>query len=130
MYYEVLLLYNINWPTKPNTWNGKAHPISIFDTMDFIEIDAKNIYILLLYMADFIRARKVKTSMINNIKKLKEFGDAAFNFVLSIYEANWDAILTDDHNNSFRNRITNKFIPKVKKPSVLSKARLFKDKLL
>jgi len=57
--------------------------------MEFIEIDAKNIYTLLLCMADFIRFKKVKTGMINNIKEL---GDAAFNFVSSIYETNWDVV--------------------------------------
>ena len=88
MYYEVLLPYNINMPTESNVWNSKAYSISIFGIIDFIEIDAKNIYTLLLYMADFIRARKVKTSSINNVKELKGFGDTVFNFVLSIYKAN------------------------------------------
>jgi len=128
MYYEVPLSYNINQPTEPNAWDGKAYLISIFSTMDFIKIDAKNIYILLLCMADFIRAKKVKTGMINNVKKLKEFGDAAFNFVLSIYKVNWDAILTDNYSNSFRNSITSKFISKIKKPLMLSKAGPSKDK--
>jgi len=73
---------------EPNSWNDKAHPISIFCSMEFIEIDAKNIYTSLLCMANFIRFRKIDTGVINNIKELKEFGDAAFNFVLSIYEAN------------------------------------------
>ena len=122
MYYEVLLPYNINMPTESNVWNSKAYSISIFGIIDFIEIDAKNIYTLLLYMADFIRARKVKTSSINNVKELKGFGDTVFNFVLSIYKANQDAIFTDNHDNFFRNRITNKFTLKVKKPLVSSKA--------
>jgi len=79
-------------------------------------------------MANFIRFRKVKTGMINNIKKLKGFGNVAFNFVSSIYEANWDTIHADDHNNSFRNRIVNKFTPKVKKSIMLPKAGSLKDK--
>lgn len=64
-------------------------------------------------MADFIRFRKVDTGVIDNIKELKEFGDAAFNFISSIYEANWNTIHSDKNNNSFRSRITNKFTSKV-----------------
>ena len=100
IYYEVLLSYNINWPMEPNTWDGKAHPISIFGTIEFIKIDAKNIYTSLLCMADFIRFRKVDTDIINNIKELKRFGNAAFNFVSFIYKANWDTIHADNYNNS------------------------------
>jgi len=68
-HYEVPLSYNINRPTEPNAWDGKAHPISIFGT---IEIDVKNIYTSLLCMANFIRSRKVKTGVINNIRNLKD----------------------------------------------------------
>ena len=128
MHYEVSLSYNINQFIEPNTWDSKAHPISIFSTMEFIEIDAKNIYTSLLCMADFIRFRKVDTDIINNIKELKGFSDAAFNFVLFIYKANWDTIHADNYNNSFKNRIVNKFTLKVKKLTMLSKVGFSKDK--
>ena len=61
---------------EPNTWDGKAYPISIFGFMEFLEIDAKNMYISLLYMANYIRSRKVKSGSINNISQLKDFGKA------------------------------------------------------
>ena len=96
--------------------------------MKFIKINAKNIYISLLHMANFIRSRKVNSDTINNVKKLKEFGNAAFNFVSSIYEANWNIIHTNENNNSFKNRIINKFTSKVKKPTMLLKADSSKDK--
>ena len=56
---EVLINYNINMPTEANTWNSEAHPISIFRHMEFLKIDVKNIFTSLLYIADFIRTRKV-----------------------------------------------------------------------
>lgn len=59
-HFEVSINYNINGPTEPNSWNGKAHPISIFRHMKFLEIDSKNMFTSLLQMADFIRARKGK----------------------------------------------------------------------
>jgi len=40
--------YKDNSSTEPNTWDGEAHFISIFGTMDFLDIDVKNMLILLL----------------------------------------------------------------------------------
>jgi len=81
--------------------------------MKFIKIDAKNIYISLLYMTDFIRFRKVDISVIIRIQELKEFGDATFNFISFIYEVNCDTIYSNENNNSLKSRITNKIIPEV-----------------
>jgi len=75
--YEILLAYNINQPTKSNTWDGEAHPIFIFGTMKFLEIDSKNTYTSLLCMDNFIRTRKVVNSKANNVPELKGFGKAA-----------------------------------------------------
>ena len=43
-YFEVSINYNINSPTEPNSWNGEAHPISIFGYRKFLGIDSKNIF--------------------------------------------------------------------------------------
>jgi len=45
--------------------------------MEFLEIDSKNIYTSLLYMANFIRTRKVVNGKANNIPELKGFGKVA-----------------------------------------------------
>ena len=66
-HYEVPLAYNINYPMEPNVWDSEAHSISIFESMEFLEIDAKNIFTSLLHMANYIRSRKVKSGSINNI---------------------------------------------------------------
>ena len=90
---------------EPNTWDSKAHSISIFESMEFLKIDAKNIYISLLSMANYIRSRKVKLCSINNISQLKYFGKAVWNFIFSIYKSSWDTINANNNNNSFRNRV-------------------------
>jgi len=59
-YYEVSLAYNIDQLMEPNTWDGEAHSISIFRSMEFLEIDIKNMYTSLLYMVNYIRSKKVK----------------------------------------------------------------------
>jgi len=75
-HYEVPLAYNINQPIEPNAWDGEAHSISIFGFMEFLEIDAKNMYISLLCMVNYIRSRKVKSGSINDVPQLKGFGKA------------------------------------------------------
>lgn len=59
-YYEVSLAYNIDQLMEPNTWDGEAYSISIFRSMEFLEIDIKNMYTSLLYMVNYIRSKKVK----------------------------------------------------------------------
>jgi len=72
MNFKVLINYNINAPTEANAWDNKAHPISIFCHIKFLEIDidSKNIFTSLLQIADYIRARKVKKGKISDITKL------------------------------------------------------------
>jgi len=74
--YEVSLAYNINCPTESNAWDGEAQPIFIFGTIEFLEIDSKSIYTSLLYMANFIRSRKVVNGRTNDISELMGFGKA------------------------------------------------------
>ena len=59
IHFEISINYNINALTKANAQDSKAHPISIFRHMEFLKIDTKNIFTSLLYIADFIRTRKV-----------------------------------------------------------------------
>ena len=50
--------------------------IAIFGTIEFMEIDSKNMYTFLLYIANFIRSRKVVNGRANNISELMCFGKA------------------------------------------------------
>jgi len=45
--------------------------------MKFLKIDIKNIFILLLYITNYIKNKKVKKGKINNMPELKEFSKAA-----------------------------------------------------
>jgi len=62
---------------EANAWDGKAHPISMFEHIEFLEIDAKNIFTSLLYMVDFIRTRKVQQGKILDMAELQNFSKAA-----------------------------------------------------
>ena len=87
MNFKVLINYEINTSTETNTWDGKAYPIFIFSHMKFLKIDSKNIFTSLLWMANYIRAIKVKQGKILDVTELQGFGKVAWNFILFIYEA-------------------------------------------
>jgi len=95
-YIKVLINYDINVSIEANAWDGETYSISISKHMEFLEIDAKNIFTSLLYMADFIRTRKVQQSKILDIAKLQDFGEIAWSFISSIYKAGWNSIPIND----------------------------------
>jgi len=76
-FHVVLLAYDINQLVEPNAWNREVCPILIFRTMEFLEINLKNIFISLLPMANYIRNKKIEKDKANNISKLKGFSEVA-----------------------------------------------------
>jgi len=86
--------------------------------MKFLEIDSKNMYTSLLYMANFIRIRKVVNSKTNNIPELKNFDKVVWNFIFFIYNSRWDSLSSDKYNNLFRTKVSNKFT--LKSPKINS----------
>jgi len=92
--------------------------------MEFLEINSKNIFTSLLHMS-----KKALKDKVNDISKLKGFGKAAWSFLSSIYKFGWDSLYVDGNNNSFRNRVSDKFTPKVLKSNTMSKFGKSKDKV-
>ena len=76
-FYVIILLYDINQLVKPNVWDSKVHPISIFRTMKFFEIHIKNIFTSLLHIENYIRTRKINNGNVNDIPELNGFGKTA-----------------------------------------------------
>ena len=89
-----------------------ALSIFLFATSEFFEINLNNISTLLFRMADFIRNRKIHSKTEKDISIIVSFGQAAQNFVLSIYKVGWDALNTDNNNRSFLQCILAKFMLK------------------
>lgn len=54
-----LISYEENCSMEPNTWVREAYLISIFRNINFLDINAKNIEILLLHIVNFIGNRKL-----------------------------------------------------------------------
>jgi len=53
-------------------------------------------------MANYIKNKKVEKGKINNVTKLKGFSEAAWSFISSIYESEWDLLYTDEENKTFK----------------------------
>ena len=95
--------------------------------MEFLKIDSMNISTLLLCMANFIQNRGVDRNKINNVTQLQGFGQVAWEFILSIYKSEWDALTTNNNNRMFRQNISSKFTSKVKDNSLVKRTTQSKD---
>ena len=75
--------------------------------------DAKNIKDSLNFIAKYISNKKIESLKSNNIKDLKDIGEAIWNFISLVYNANWNSLNTDKQSNLLRRKISAKFTPKV-----------------
>ena len=113
---------------EPNAWDGEVCSISVFGTMEFLEIDMKNIFMLLLHIANYIKNKKVEKGKINDMTELKEFSKTAWSFISSIYESEWNSLYTDKENRMFRQKFVSKFTPKVSNSNIYSNSSKSKEK--
>jgi len=90
--------YEANMPADPNLWDSHFRPISLFGTNEFLQSDARNVSCSLIHMAEFIRQRNITDHDGNKIPQIDSFGEAAFNFIIAIYEAGWDKLFMSDKN--------------------------------
>ena len=125
---NVPILYNINQLVKLNAWDGEAYLISIFGTIEFLEIDFKNISTLLLHITNFIRNRDVESNKVNNVNQLQGFGQAVWEFISSIYKSGWDTLTTNKNNRMIRQNIVSKISPKINSIKFIKRAKQSKDK--
>jgi len=85
--------------------------MSLHGSLEHLASDAKNIRKSMVCMVTYIKNKKIETSKSNNIKDFKDIGKAAWNLISSIYETGWDSLVTDNHRNSFRQKVSYKFTP-------------------
>jgi len=63
-------------------------------------------------MAKYIANKQVDSSKGNNLEDFHSIGEAVWNFISSVYKANWDVLYTDNNSISLRRKIVAKFTPK------------------
>jgi len=56
-------------------------------------------------MTKYIKNKKVKKNKENNILDLNGIGEAAWNFISIFYNSEWDLLITDKNNCSFRQKV-------------------------
>jgi len=113
MIINIQISYDPNIPTKPKLWNGSFYPISLHRSIKHIVLDSKNIKNSLNFMAKYITNKQVDSLKANNLKDFHGIGKAVWNFISSIYKANWNMLYADNNSISLRRKIVTKFILKI-----------------
>jgi len=110
---NIQLLYDPSAPTEPKLWDRSFHPISLHGLMEHLVSDLKNIKDSLNFMAKYISSKQVDLSKSNNLEDFHGMGKAVWNFISSVYQANWDSLYADKQSNSLRKKIVAKFTLKI-----------------
>ena len=110
---NIQLFYDPNSPTKPDLWSSNFHPISLYGSIEQITSDTKSIKDSLNFIARYISNKKVNPSKANNLSDFDSIRDSIWNFISSVYQANWDLFYTDNKAMTFRAKILSKFTPKI-----------------
>jgi len=98
---------------EPELWNSNFHPISLHGSIDHIASDAKNIKNILNFIARYISNKQVNSSKSNNLENFNSIGEVTWNFISSVYQANWDSLYADKQSNSLKRKIAVKFTLKI-----------------
>ena len=110
---NILLPYDPNAPMDSEIWGSNFHPISLHSLIEHIMSDAKNIKDSLKFMAKYITNKQIDPSKANDLNDFKGIREAVWNFISSIYKANWDVLFTDNNSTSLRKKIVAKYTPKI-----------------
>ena len=82
-----------------------------------IASDTKSIKDSLNFMARYIANKKVNSSKANGLLDFDGIGDSIWNFISSIYQANWDLFYIDNKTTTLRAKISSKFTSRIPLPT-------------
>jgi len=68
---------------------------------------------LLNFIARYITNKKINSSEANNLSDFDGIRDSIWNFISSMYQANWDLLYTDNKTSTLRAKILSKFSPRI-----------------
>jgi len=108
-FFNIPLPYDPDAPADPEIWGGNFHPVSLHGSIEYLASDVKNIKDSLKFMTKYITNKKIDSSKANNLEDFKGIGEVVWNFISSVYEANWDVLSTDNNFTSLRRKIVSKF---------------------
>jgi len=79
--------------------------------MKHLGSDIKNIKKSLSKMEKYILRKGIDSSKVNNIKDFKDLGKTVWGFITALYTSQWNNLIVDGTNRSFRNNVKSKFSP-------------------
>ena len=124
MVINIQLPYDPSALMEPKLWDGSFHPISLYGSMEHLASDLKNIKDFLNFMAKYISNKQVDSSKSNDLEDFHGMGKAVWNFISSVYQANWDSLYANEQSNSLRKKIakfTLKIQPTTNKNKIIDK---------
>jgi len=89
--------------------------------MEYLGSDIKNIKESLFRMEKYILGKDIDGSKANDIKDFEGLGKAAWKFISALYTSQWDNLIVNGTNRSFRNNVKSKFSPQAVKETTKSK---------
>jgi len=90
-------------------------------SMEYLGSDIKIIKELLSRIEKFILDKSIDGSKANDIKDFKGLDKVAWRFISALYSSQWNSLLVDGTNHSFRNNVKSKFSPQVVKEATKAK---------
>jgi len=73
--------------------------------MEHLVLNAINIRESFHCMTKYILNKYIKKGKANDVNDFKSIGEAAWGFILSLYESEWDKLITNNKNQSFRHNV-------------------------
>ena len=83
--------------------------------MEHLGSDIKNIKELLSRMEKYVLSKSIDGNKANDIEDFESLGKTAWGFISVLYLSQWDSLIADSTNWSFRNNVKSKFSPHVAK---------------
>ena len=85
---NIPLPYDSDALSDPETWSSNFYPVSLYNSIKYLASDIKNIKDSLKFMTKYITNKKIDSSKVNDFADFKDIGEAVWNFISSVYNAN------------------------------------------
>jgi len=95
---------------EPKLWDSNFGCISLHNFLEHLLFDASYIKISLIYMAKYIKNKKINIIKSNSVKELQ--GKATWKFISTLYNIRWNLLVCNTYNNTFRQKVLYHCIPK------------------
>ena len=112
-FFNISLSYDPDTPADPKIWGGNFYPVSLHGSIKYLASDIKNIKDSLKFMTKYITNKKIDSSKTNDLEDFKGAEEAVWNFISSVYKANWDVLFMDNKSTLLKRKIASKFTPRM-----------------